>query len=133
MLLPILEDRGADTGSDVIKTISSRIAGGRRELNTEPSRVRNMVHFKAAHLKLVTIRSSLTCENSDRRSHPYCTRPILWLCPQHSLLATTILTPDMCVERKSLSDLVSSFNSGRLWVMVPSFHHSTESLQIHSM
>lgn len=25
-----------------------------------------------------------------------------------------ILTPDICVERKSLSDLVSSFNSGRL-------------------
>ena len=25
-----------------------------------------------------------------------------------------ILTPDICVERKSLSDLKSSFNSGRL-------------------
>lgn len=25
-----------------------------------------------------------------------------------------ILTPDICVERKSLSDLISSFNSGRL-------------------
>lgn len=25
-----------------------------------------------------------------------------------------ILTPDICVERKSLADLVSSFNSGRL-------------------
>ena len=27
-----------------------------------------------------------------------------------------VLTPDTCVERKSLSDLVSSFNSGRLYV-----------------
>jgi len=27
-----------------------------------------------------------------------------------------ILTPEICVERKSLSDLVSSFNSGRLCV-----------------
>ena len=27
-----------------------------------------------------------------------------------------ILTPDICVERKSLGDLISSFNSGRLWV-----------------
>jgi DNA excision repair protein ERCC-4 len=28
-----------------------------------------------------------------------------------------VLTPDICVERKSLSDLVSSFNSGRLYVL----------------
>jgi len=27
-----------------------------------------------------------------------------------------ILTPDICVERKSLPDLISSFNKGRLWV-----------------
>ena len=27
-----------------------------------------------------------------------------------------ILTPDICVERKSILDLVSSFNSGRLYV-----------------
>lgn len=27
-----------------------------------------------------------------------------------------ILTPEICVERKSLSDLVASFNSGRLYV-----------------
>ncbi len=26
-----------------------------------------------------------------------------------------ILTPDICVERKSIPDLVSSFNSGRLY------------------
>lgn len=25
-----------------------------------------------------------------------------------------VLTPDMCVERKSIPDLVASFNSGRL-------------------
>lgn len=26
-----------------------------------------------------------------------------------------ILTPDICVERKSIPDLISSFNSGRLY------------------
>ena len=31
-----------------------------------------------------------------------------------------ILTPDICVERKSLADLISSFNSGRLCVKVSS-------------
>ena len=40
MLLPILEDgAGTRTGDAIIKTISSRIAGGRRELNTAPSTV----------------------------------------------------------------------------------------------
>jgi DNA excision repair protein ERCC-4 len=41
MLLPIMEERtaGASVGDVIIKTISSRIAGGRKELNKEPSRV----------------------------------------------------------------------------------------------
>jgi|ERR1700692_3352383 DNA excision repair protein ERCC-4 len=41
MLIPIMEERtaGASVGDAIIKTISSRIAGGRKELNKEPSRV----------------------------------------------------------------------------------------------
>lgn len=39
MLIPIHEERREGAGSEIIKTISSRIAGGRKELNTEPSRV----------------------------------------------------------------------------------------------
>ncbi|KAJ7584265.1 hypothetical protein C8J56DRAFT_1053716 [Mycena floridula] len=41
MLLPILEDKSRpDSSSDaIIKTISTRIAGGRRELNPQPSQV----------------------------------------------------------------------------------------------
>ena len=31
-------------------------------------------------------------------------------------VADHILTPDICVERKSIPDLVWSFNSGRLYV-----------------
>lgn len=30
-----------------------------------------------------------------------------------------ILTPDICIERKSLPDLLASFNSGRLYVWGP--------------
>jgi hypothetical protein len=46
MLLPIMEERtaGASVGDAIIKTISSRIAGGRKELNKEPSRVRSHSH-----------------------------------------------------------------------------------------
>jgi len=42
MLLPIHEKQRAasDVGEAIIKTISSRVAGGRKELSTEESRVR---------------------------------------------------------------------------------------------
>jgi len=41
MLLPIHENQraGSDVGEAIIKTISSRVAGGRKELSTEESRV----------------------------------------------------------------------------------------------
>jgi len=35
-----------------------------------------------------------------------------------------IITPDICVERKSIPDLIQSFNSGRLWVFFVS-HRQT--------
>jgi len=38
MLITLVEER-RDGSDAIIKTISSRLAGGRRELNTEPSRV----------------------------------------------------------------------------------------------
>lgn len=49
MLLPIFEDRRAPTGGDaLIKTISTRIAGGRKEINKEPSRVTQALYTSAA-------------------------------------------------------------------------------------
>lgn len=40
----------------------------------------------------------------------------LLVIPATLIVGDYILTPDICVERKSIPDLVSSFNSGRLWV-----------------
>ena len=42
MLLPIHENQraGSDVGEAIIKTISSRVAGGRKELSTEAAQVR---------------------------------------------------------------------------------------------
>ena len=40
MLLPIFEDRRGGASEEIIKTISTRIAGGRREVDTQPSQVR---------------------------------------------------------------------------------------------
>lgn len=45
MLLPILEDRRSHSGDAVIKSISTRIAGGRKELNTEPSKASSIFHI----------------------------------------------------------------------------------------
>ncbi|KAF8338666.1 hypothetical protein F5887DRAFT_1284710 [Amanita rubescens] len=97
MLIPIHEERREGAGSEVIKTISSRIAGGRKDVNTEPSRVIvDMREFRS------TLPSLLHASN-------------LAIIPATLTVGDYILTPDICVERKSLADLVSSFNSGRLY------------------
>ncbi|RXW19482.1 hypothetical protein EST38_g6377 [Candolleomyces aberdarensis] len=99
MLLPIYEERreGAGRNEEVIKTISSRYAGGRRELNTEPSKVIvDMREFRS------TLPSLLHAAN-------------ILVIPATLTVGDYILTPEICVERKSLPDLVASFNSGRLY------------------
>ncbi|EPQ51671.1 hypothetical protein GLOTRDRAFT_117975 [Gloeophyllum trabeum ATCC 11539] len=97
MLMPILEERRSGSNDAVIKTISSRIAGGRKELNKEPSRV---------IVDLREFRSSLPSLLHASG---------LQVIPATLTVGDYILTPDMCVERKSIPDLVSSFNSGRLY------------------
>lgn len=52
MLLPIIEDRRAAESDAIIKTISSRIAGGRRELNKAPSQV-YLIHFHHGYIALM--------------------------------------------------------------------------------
>ena len=46
MLLPIHENQraGSDVGEAIIKTISSRVAGGRNEISTEAARVGHYYH-----------------------------------------------------------------------------------------
>ncbi|KAI0797280.1 hypothetical protein BC629DRAFT_1581635 [Irpex lacteus] len=97
MLMPILEERRSDAGDAVIKTISSRIAGGRKELNTEPSRV--VVDIREFRSSLPSL---LHASN-------------LLVIPATLTVGDYILTPDHCVERKSIPDLISSLNSGRLY------------------
>ncbi|KAJ7459996.1 hypothetical protein B0H11DRAFT_2284502 [Mycena galericulata] len=97
MLLPIFEDRGDGRGEAIIKTISTRIAGGRRELTKEPSQIIvDMREFRS------TLPSLLHASN-------------VLVIPATLTVGDYILTPDICVERKSLPDLISSFNSGRLY------------------
>ncbi|THU85938.1 hypothetical protein K435DRAFT_731891 [Dendrothele bispora CBS 962.96] len=114
MLLPIYEDRQRSESDAIIKTISSRIAGGRRELSTVPSQVIvDMREFRS------TLPSLLHAAN-------------LLVIPATLTVGDYILTPDICVERKSLADLVSSFNSGRLYTQceLMSVHYKTPVLLI---
>ncbi|KAI0029603.1 hypothetical protein K488DRAFT_56035 [Vararia minispora EC-137] len=99
MLMPIYEDRHAEHGpSDaLIKTISTRIAGGRKEVSTEQSRIIvDMREFRSALPSL--LHASKLC-----------------IIPATLTVGDYILTPDIAVERKSIPDLVQSFNSGRLY------------------
>ncbi|KAI0056711.1 hypothetical protein BV25DRAFT_1976751 [Artomyces pyxidatus] len=99
MLLPLYEDHraGSEAGDALIKTISTRIAGGRKEVSTDPSRVIvDMREFRS------TLPSLLHASK-------------LLVIPATLTVGDYILTPDICVERKSIPDLVSSFNSGRLY------------------
>ena len=43
--------------------------------------------------------------------------------PKTLVVGDYLLTPDICVERKSISDLFSSFNSGRLYTQVRFVSH----------
>ncbi|KAI0365205.1 hypothetical protein BV20DRAFT_954830 [Pilatotrama ljubarskyi] len=97
MLMPIHEDRTTAVGDALIKTISTRIAGGRKEVSTEPARVIvDMREFRSSLPSLLHASGLLVL-------------------PLTLTVGDYILTPDICVERKSIPDLVSSFNSGRLY------------------
>ncbi|KAI0819608.1 hypothetical protein BC628DRAFT_1401839 [Trametes gibbosa] len=97
MLMPILEDRASAAGEAIIKTISSRIAGGRKEVSTEPARVIvDMREFRSSLPSLLHASGLLVL-------------------PVTLTVGDYILTPDICVERKSIPDLISSFSSGRLY------------------
>lgn len=97
MLLTLEDPRSAPSStSNIIKTISTRIAGGSAQISTTPPQVIvDMREFRSTlpsllhAAKMVVIPATLT-------------------------VGDYILTPDICVERKSVPDLVQSFNSGRL-------------------
>lgn len=97
MLVPVFEDQRPKAGDQFIQTISTRLAGGRKELTAQPSQVIvDMREFRS------TLPSLLHASG-------------LQVIPATLTVGDYILTPEICVERKSIPDLVSSFNSGRLY------------------
>lgn len=100
MALPIHADGrpAQEDGQDrLLRSINSRIAGGQRGVTSEPPRiVVDMREFK----------SSLP---------PMLYAAGIKVTPCTLQVGDYILSPEMCVERKSLQDLIQSFNSGRLY------------------
>ncbi|KAH9934024.1 uncharacterized protein BXZ73DRAFT_89675 [Epithele typhae] len=97
MLMPIHEERGSVANDALIRTISTRMAGGRKEVSTEPARVIvDMREFRSSLPSLLHASGLLVL-------------------PVTLTVGDYILTPDICVERKSIPDLISSLNSGRLY------------------
>ncbi|KDN53411.1 hypothetical protein K437DRAFT_265777 [Tilletiaria anomala UBC 951] len=100
MVLPLRADgRPAEQSADdrLLRTINSRIAGGQRTATSErPRIIVDMREFRSS------LPSMLHAAGID-------------VVPCTLQVGDYILTPDICVERKSLTDLAQSFSSGRLY------------------
>lgn len=100
MALPLSADGrpiAEDADQRFLRTISSRVAGGQRSATAEPPRI--IVDMREFRSSLPSMLHA-----ADIQVVP-CTLQV----------GDYVLTPTMCVERKSLTDLVQSFNSGRLY------------------
>lgn len=115
MLLPIMEERRAGAASEaVIKTISTRIAGGGKDVSAEPSRVCRIDKTRLYGLLLIYVQVIVDMREFRSTLPSLLHAARLLVIPATLTVGDYILTPDICVERKSILDLVSSFNSGRL-------------------
>lgn len=120
MLFTLTDDRKDGPNDAIIKTISSRRAGGRRELNTEPSQVRNnnkilFLESVGSNMDYFYFFQVIVDMREFRSTLPSLLHASnLLVIPATLTIGDYILTPEICVERKSIPDLMSSFNSGRL-------------------
>lgn len=88
---------GEREDSELLRTVSSRVAGGGRLATVEPPRV--IVDVREFRSSLPSLLHASSFQ----------------VVPMTLTIGDYVLSPDMCVERKSIPDLISSFNSGRLY------------------
>ncbi|RKP08935.1 hypothetical protein THASP1DRAFT_14944 [Thamnocephalis sphaerospora] len=97
--LPIKGRPGVESEEDLfIKVYNSRLGGAGRAVPTPdaPKVVVDMREFRS------TLPSILHEKGLD-------------VVPRTLIVGDYVLSPEICIERKSISDLISSFNSGRLY------------------
>lgn len=93
-----LSDANIDPQEHFLRTINTRIAGGGRLAATAapPRVVVDLRDFRSSLPSLLHARSMVVV-------------------PCMLTVGDYVLSPDICIERKSVSDLISSLNSGRLY------------------
>jgi DNA excision repair protein ERCC-4 len=127
MLLPITGDpRGrpseaCDGLPSLAKAISSRLAGGASAVAAEPSTVRRFLSQTPSLPNFVLTSILLYCDQVivDQREFRSTLPSILHAANIRIIPATLsvgdyILSPELCIERKSIPDLLQSLQSGRL-------------------
>ncbi|KAI5200943.1 DNA repair protein [Aureobasidium subglaciale] len=98
---------GLDPQESFLRTVNTRIAGGGRLMATaEPPRV---------VIDVREFRSSLPSLLHGRN---------MVIVPCTLTVGDYVLTPEICIERKSIKDLIQSFQNGRLY-------HQAETMQQH--
>lgn len=99
MALPIQADGrpAPDADTRLLRSISSRLAGGQSRATAEPPRI--IVDMREFRSSLPSMLHAAGIQ----------------VVPCTLNVGDYILSPTMCVERKSLPDLIQSFNSGRLY------------------
>ncbi|KAH7103448.1 hypothetical protein BKA62DRAFT_696946 [Auriculariales sp. MPI-PUGE-AT-0066] len=114
MLAIIGEDVRHSRGDAIVQQLSTRLAGGGRVIEKEPPRI------------IIDVREM----NSALPNLLHATGTVV--IPLTLTVGDYILSPDICVERKSIPDLIQSFNNGRLYTQceLMSAHYKSPMLLI---
>lgn len=105
---------GEELESESLRTVSSRVGG--KQARTGPPRVCTIPESHCSDTSTHRIFIQVIVDVREFRS----SLPSMLHEQGFEVVALTIsigdyiITPEMCVERKALPDLISSFNSGRL-------------------
>ena len=120
MAIPLQAERrpNEDRADDYLRTVSTRVAGGGRHARADPPKVSHGIAAKPCkeHLPMhVPLLQVVVDVREFRSSLPSLLHAAGFIVEPLTLtIGDYVLSPEMAVERKSLPDLIQSFNSGRL-------------------
>ncbi|ORY94875.1 hypothetical protein BCR43DRAFT_442549 [Syncephalastrum racemosum] len=113
MAIPLDQQKGKKQESAFTRALNSRVAGGQLKSTEQPQVIVDMREFRSSLPVLLYAQG-------------------LKVIPCTLEIGDYILSPDICIERKSISDLIASFRSGRLYTQCEnmSMHYKTPILLI---
>lgn len=120
MAIPLQAERrpNEDRADDYLRTVSTRVAGGGRHARADSPKVGQGIRGKAwkrHSLRDISLLQVVVDVREFRSSLPSLLHAAGFIVEPLTLtIGDYVLSPEMAVERKSLPDLIQSFNSGRL-------------------